>query len=266
MRWRQRPVAMVGAVLLVFIIGSAVFAPWLAPFSPTERVAAPFLPPSDTHRLGTNDVGQDILSELIFGARTSLLVGATAAGVSIGLGIVAGVVAGYYGGWVDRVVMRIVDVILTLPFLPLLIVLAAFVGPHLVTLILVIGMVSWARPARIIRAHVLITRTLPYLEAARALGSGHVWRMRRHLVPAVLPLAFGQFLLAASGAILIEASLSFLGLGDPTAKSWGTMLYYAQARSAFLTGTWLWWVIPPGLCIAVTVLSMALLGMAAEKE
>lgn len=248
------------------IIGVALFAPLLAPFDPYERVGRPFQPPNELHRLGTNDVGQDILSELMFGARTSLLVGATAAGMAIGLGTLIGISAGYYGGILDTVLMRLADVVLTLPFLPLLIVLAAFLGPSLVTIVLVVGLLSWARPARVIRAHVLTVRTLPYLEAGRALGGGDTWLLFRHILPSVFPLTIAQLLLAASNTILIEASLSFLGLGDPTAKSWGTMLYYAQARSAFLSGAWLWWVIPPGICIALTVLALALIGLGSERK
>jgi ABC-type dipeptide/oligopeptide/nickel transport system permease subunit len=247
------------------LVAAAVFAPALSPHNPEETVGNPFQAPGRAHLLGTNDLGQDILSELIYGARISLTIGFLAAGIAVGIGTAVGIASGFLGGWVDVALMRAVDLVLVIPFLPLMILLAAYLGPSFWNIIIVIGLLVWARPARVIRAQVLSVKSLDYIEAAHALGSRAGRIMVRHVLPAVLPLALAQFILAASSAILIEASLSFLGLGDPTAKSWGTVLYYAQARNAFLSGAWVWWVLPPGLLITAATLGFAFTGYALEK-
>ena len=258
-------VGAVGLTLLGALILCGVLAPWLAPYPPDETTGAPFASPSRTHVLGTNDVGQDLLSELIFGVRISLTIGFLAAVLAVSIGTLAGVVAGYFGGWVDAALMRLVDIVLVVPFLPLMILLAAYLGPSFWNIIIVIGVLVWARPARVIRAQVLSLRHLDYVDAALALGASSRRLLVRHILPGVLSLALAQFILAASNAILIEASLSFLGLGDPTAKSWGSTLYYAQVRSAFLSGAWKWWVLPPGLLITAAVLGFAFTGYALEE-
>lgn len=256
--------SVVGLLLLTALGTVAVFAPYISPYDPTEVVGKPFQKPSTEHPLGTNDIGQDILSELIYGARTSLLIGFTAAAIAILLGTLVGVIAGYAGGMIDAALMRLVDVVLVIPFLPLMILLAAYLGPGLLNIIGVIAALIWARPARVIRSQVLSLKHSAYIEAAEAVGASF-WRvLLRHVLPGVLPLALAQFILAASSSILIESSLAFLGLGDPLRKSWGTILYYAQARGAFLTGAWLWWVLPPGLLITLSVLGFALTGYALE--
>ena len=263
-RFRLGTVGWAGVTLLVVLTGMAVLAPLLSPYNPEDTVADPFQRPSRAHPLGTNDVGQDILSELIYGARISLAVGFLAAALAVGIGTMVGIAAGYLGGWVDTVLMRAVDLVLVIPFLPLMILLAAYLGPSYRNIIIVIGILVWARPSRVIRAQVLSLKSLDYVEAALALGSPSRRIMIRHILPAVLPLALAQFILAASSAILIEAALSFLGLGDPTAKSWGSVLYYAQVRNAFLSGAWLWWVVPPGLLITATTLAFAFTGYSLE--
>ena len=264
-RRRLGVVGVVGLALLILLVGSAIFAPWIAPYNPEESSGNPFAAPSRLHPLGTNDIGQDILSELIYGTRISLAIGFLAAIVAISIGTLIGTVAGYFGGWVDAVLMRAVDVVLVIPFLPLMILIAAYVGPSFWHIILVIGLLVWARPARVLRSQVLSLKSLDYIDAARALGAPASRILRLHVLPGVLSLSLAQFILAASNAILIEASLSFLGLGDPTAKSWGSILYYAQVRSAFLSGAWLWWVLPPGLLITLAVLGFAFTGFALEE-
>ena len=264
-RLRLGLVGTAGVLLLVVLSGIGAFAPWIAPYDPDETTGNPFEPPSGRHWLGANDVGRDILSELIYGVRISMTIGFLAATVSISIGTLVGVVAGYFAGWVDVALMRLVDIVLVIPFLPLMILLAAYLGPSFWNIILVIGVLVWARPARVLRAQVLSLTSLDYVEAARALGASSSRIVRRHILPGVLSLSLAQFILAASSAILIEASLSFLGLGDPTAKSWGSTLYYAQVRSAFLTGAWKWWVVPPGLMITAAVLGFAFTGFALEE-
>lgn len=259
----KNALSILGLTLLGALGGIAIFTP--APYDPHERVGAPFQRPSSLHLLGTNDIGQDIFSEIIYGTRTSLLIGILAAVLAIFLGTLVGVIAGYTGGAVDAVLMRIADVVLVVPFLPLMILLAAYLGPSLVTVIAVIAVLMWARPARVIRSQVLSVKNLLYVEAAHAIG-GSFWHvLRRHIIPALGPLAMAQLVTVASSAILIESSLAFLGLGDPVQKSWGTVLYYAQARGAFLTGAWLWWVLPPGALITLSVLGFALVGYALER-
>lgn len=264
-RFRFGTVGIIGVALLVVLAALGVFAPWVTPYNPEETTGNPFSPPSRAHLLGTNDVGQDILSELIYGIRISLTIGFLAAAVAISIGTVVGIISGYFGGWVDAALMRLVDIVLVIPFLPLMILLAAYLGPSFWNIILVIGALVWARPARVLRAQVLSLRSLEFVDAARALGASAGRILHRHILPSVLSLSLAQFILAASGAILIEASLSFLGLGDPTAKSWGSTLYYAQVRSAFLSGAWKWWVLPPGLLITTAVLGFAFTGFALEE-
>ncbi|HLE77820.1 MAG TPA: ABC transporter permease [bacterium] len=264
-RFRLGGVGWTGLTLMALLVGAAVLAPWIVPYDPGLTTGEPFESPSGRHWLGTNDVGQDLFSEMIVGARISLSIGFLASTVAISIGTLVGVVAGYFGSWVDAALMRVVDIVLVIPFLPLMILLAAYLGPSFWNLILVIGLLVWARPARVIRAQVLSLKSLDFVDAARALGAPPGRILRRHILPGVLSLSLAQFILAASSAILIEASLSFLGLGDPTAKSWGSILYYAQVRSAFLTGAWLWWVLPPGLLITAAVLGFAFTGFAAEE-
>ena len=256
----------IGAATLALFVAAAVFAPVLAPYDPTLRTAQPFESPSLAHPLGANDVGQDILSELIFASRLSLTVGIVTACLATVLGVTVGVVSGYLRGPVDGVLMRGVDVILSLPFLPLMIVLAAFLGQNTTNLILVIGLLIWARPARLLRSQVLSVRERGHVQAARAMGATHGYIMVRHILPRITPLVAAQFVRTANVSIMLEASLAFLGLSDPFQKSWGAILFYANARSAFLADAWLWWVLPPGLCIAAVVVSFAFLGYALEER
>lgn len=266
-RWKQfftNKLGLIGFLLIVFFIYVAVFAPLIAPYDPFERVGQPFLSPSSQHYLGTNDVGQDIFSELIYGTRISLFMGLVSALVSIFVGSVVGICAGYCGGVVDAVLMRLVDVCLTIPMLPLMIVLAAFLGSSYWNIILVIGILSWASPARVVRSQVLTVKNRGYIQAVKCLGGKPPYIMIKHVLPQTFSIIVSQFILLSSRAILLETSLSFLGLGDVTQKSWGIILYYAQAKSAFLTDRWLWWILPPGLCITLLVIAFTYVGNALE--
>jgi peptide/nickel transport system permease protein len=266
MNRRSRRFAAAGLGLLATLLTVALTAPWLAPYDPTARTGVPFARPSAAHLLGTDDVGRDLLSALLYGTRISLLVGIVAALTATVVGAGVGVAAGYARGWLDAVLMRLVDVVLALPVLPLTIVVGVFAGPGVFTQIAVIAAVLWAGTARELRAQVLSLRERDHLQALRAMGARPLHVVPRHLLPAVAPLIVPQFVLATKTAILLEASLAFLGLGDLTAQSWGTMLSLAHARSAFLTDAWLWWVIPPGLAIATTVLAFGLLGYVLEER
>jgi len=265
-RARSPALGLVGAGILLALGLVALLAPWLSPYDPHHRASRPFLPPSAGHPLGTNDIGQDIASELIHGTRVSLLIGVLAAAVALSLGTLVGLVAGYYGGPVDVLLMRLVDVVLVVPFLPLVILLAAYLGPGMWNTVLVIGGLAWARPARVIRSQVMSLRSRCYVVASQAMGGRPAHVLSGHVLPGIMPLALAQFVLAASHGILVEASLSFLGLGDPVRKSWGSMLHYAQLRGAFLTGAWRWWVLPAGLMITLTTLGFTLVGYWLEER
>jgi peptide/nickel transport system permease protein len=256
----------IGLIIVAALVLVAIFAPALAPYDPTERVGRPFATPSAEHPLGTNDIGQDLLSELIYGTRVSLTVGLVAATVALLIGTTVGIIAGFYPRVLGSVLMRIVDIVLILPFLPLLIILAAYLGRSLLNTVLVIGILIWAGSARVIRSQVLSLTQRDYVVAARAMGARDLHIIVKHILPLTLLLAIGEFVQATAGAILLEASLSFLGLGDPLQKSWGSILYWAQVRGAFLTPAWQWWVLPPGLMIMAAALGFALIGFALEQR
>ena len=256
----ENRLGLAGAVLLIFILGMSLAAPLVAPYNPFERSGAPFEKPGPAHLLGCNDVGHDLLSELIYGGRISLTIGIFAALYATTVAAAAALAAGYFGGAVDRFLMRLVDIVMSLPFLPLVIVLGVFLGSGMGTQILVISLVMWAAPCRELRSQVLKLRGMGYIDASRSMGEKS-WRIiLRHILPDLFPLIVPQFVLTAQSAILIESSLSFLGLGDPVSKSWGSMLFFANTRAAFLTGAWVYWVLPPGLCIALSSLAFALIG------
>ena len=259
------PLGWVGVLLLASLAIVAVCAPWVAPYDPRVSTGRPFEPPSLAHLLGTNDVGYDLLSELIWGARVSLAIGLLAAVVSTTLGTGGGILAGYFRGRFDAVLMRTVDLVLVIPFLPLMILLAAYIGPSITTLAAVIGLLLWGRPARVVRSVALSQAAREYVIAARALGAGSARILRLHVLPAALSITIAEFVYLASRAILLETTLAFLGLGDPLQKSWGSVLFHAQARGAFLSGAWVWWVLPPGLLITASVLGFALVGFDLER-
>lgn len=261
-----RVVGWAGSLVLALMLVFAFFPDAVAPYDSTERVALPLQRPNGENILGTNDLGQDLFSELIAGTRASLFTGIIVAIIAVSLGTIVGLVSGYLGGWIDSLLMRLTDLILVLPFLPLVILISVYLGPSQRNIILVLSIFFWAGPARLIRASVLSTRSDTYIEAARALGANPLQIMTGHLWSSVRPLALVQVVLIASASILAESSLSFLGLGDPSGKSWGTMLYFARASGAFLSDAWQWWVLPTGLMITLTVLSLGLIGYSLEQR
>jgi len=261
---RRRRIARLGGGVLAALALVALVAPVLAPHDPTATTGPSFASPSPSHPLGTNDIGQDILSELLYGARTSLTIGGLAAALAVTIATIVGLAAGLGRPLAEAALMRTTDLVLAVPVVPLMVVLGAFFGGGAVTQVLVIGGLLWAPAARETRAQALSLRERGPARAAVAMGAGRLHVARWHLFPALVPLAGSQLVRAAGVAILLEASLSFLGLGDPVAKSWGTMLHFAQVQGASLTDAWLWWVLPPGLAIAAAVLSLALLATALD--
>jgi ABC-type dipeptide/oligopeptide/nickel transport system permease subunit len=256
----------IGLFVLTLMLAFALFPGAIAPYDATKSVAMPLQKPGRGNILGTNDLGQDLFSELIAGTRASLLTGMIVSFIAVFIGALVGLTSGYLGGWVDSLLMRITDLILVLPFLPLVILISVYLGPSQRNIIIVLAVFFWAGPARLIRAQVLSTRSDTYIEAARALGANPLQIMVGHLWSSVRPLAFVQVVLVASASILAESSLSFLGLGDPSGKSWGTMLFFARASGAFISDAWKWWVLPTGLMITLTVLSLGLIGYSLEQR
>jgi peptide/nickel transport system permease protein len=239
--WRiysQRKTAVVGlAVIIVFSV-VIVLAPVFSPYDPSEPTGAPFSPPDAEHWLGTNDIGVDILSEIIYGGQISLTVGLVAAAIVVLIGAALGLISGYFGGLIDDVIMRITDVFLILPRLPLMIVMAAYMGPGTGTIILVFSIVAWASLARQVRSQVLSAKEASFIEVSRSIGAGHAHIIVSHILPNVGGIIIANGVMEIMFAILVEAGLSFLGLGDPVHKSWGVMLYFAQIQGAFLIGAW----------------------------
>ncbi|MEI7443486.1 MAG: ABC transporter permease [Burkholderiales bacterium] len=253
-----RPTAVFGGVVLVIVALLAILAPWIAPYDPlatsfsTVRKA-----PSAAHWFGTDEVGRDLLSRVIFGARASLSAGVIAVSIAVFAGVPIGMLAGYVGGRVDAVIGRLTDAMLAIPFLILAIALAAFLGPSLGNAMIAIGVTATPIFVRLSRGQVLAARAEDWVEAARAVGNPPARILLRHILPNILPPVMVQATLAVAAAIIAEASLSFLGLGQqPPAPSWGSMLNTAQR---FLTQA-PWMAIFPGLAIFLTVLAFNLFG------
>jgi len=261
--YKSNKMGMIGLSILLFFIFIAVFAHYIAPYDPYEFSLNVNAPPSWKHPLGTNDAGQDIFSELIYGTRISLLVGFLAAFVSTFIGGSIGILAGYFKK-LDGILMRITDIFLVIPSFPLMILLAAYLGPSINTVILVIGILSWPYTARVIRSQVLSLRERTFVESAKVIGASDFYILRAYILPNVMPLLFANMVLNVSGAIVSEAGLAFLGLSDVTYKSWGMILYFARIRGGFIRGAYWWWV-PPGLCIATVVLAFTLVGYALDE-
>jgi peptide/nickel transport system permease protein len=257
-RLRTRYSAMAGLAVVVLVIAVALLAPFIAPYDPTAQSYSTIRkPPTGAHLFGTDEVGRDILARIIYGARASLAAGLVSVAIAIGIGVPLGLLAGYLGGLVDGLISRLTDAMLACPFLILAIALAAFLGPSLTNAMIAIGITATPIFIRLTRGQVLTVKSELYVEAARAVGI-RGWRIAvEHVLPNVMPQLLVQASLTVATAIIAEASLSFLGLGQqPPAPSWGAMLNTAQR---FLTNA-PWMAIYPGLAIFVTVLSFNLLG------
>lgn len=261
-----RRLGRVGVGLLVAVALVAALAPLLAAHDPSAPSGPPYQPPSLSFPLGTDDVGQDLFAQLVYGARISLAIGVLSAVLATTIGLAVAVVAGYFRGRLEGPLMRLVDLTLAFPFFVLVIVLAAFFGRSLLITVGVISAVLWAKPARVLYSDVVKVREFQHVLAARAMGASPVRVLGRHVVPRVAPLAMSQFVRTANVAVFLEAALAFLGLGDPNNVSWGSMLFFANARSAFLTDAWLWWILPPGLALTAVLVGFAFLGYAIEER
>ena len=254
----RRRGAMVGLVVILAITVLAILAPLVSPYDPAAQSWSTVRkPPSAAFWLGTDEVGRDLLSRIIYGARASLLAGVISVGIAIAVGVPLGLLAGYAGGLIDGVISRITDAMLACPFLILAIALAAFLGPSLGNAMIAIGVTATPIFIRLTRGQVLTVKAEDFVEGARAIGLPDFWIMARYILPNVLPPILVQGTLTIATAIIAEASLSFLGLGQqPPAPSWGSMLNTAQRFLANAP----WMAVWPGLAIFITVLSFNLLG------
>jgi peptide/nickel transport system permease protein len=255
-----------GLLLIILIVFIAVFAPLVTihPFNTTS--GPPLSPPGKGHIFGTDELGVDIWSQICYGARVSLLVGiCTAILAALGGGII-GMVAAYFGGILDKIIMRLIDIIMVLPDFPVMMVLSAFLGPSLINIVLVLALFSWVAPARIVRSQILALKKQYYIKSAVSYGAGVWYLIRRHFIPETLPLIAVNMIRLTGRAIVAEAGLSFLGLGDPSSKSWGLIIHYATSfEGIYYTDFWKWWLLFPWAALTLMVLSLAFLSRDMEN-
>lgn len=256
--------AVVGLVIFGFFARMGLLAPLISPYSPTTTSFPPMLAPSPAHWLGTTGNGQDILSQLIWGTRTSLAIGLGAGLISTAIAVLIGLMAGYRGGPLDTVLVTMTNIVLVIPGLPRIIVVAAYArstGPA--TIALVIGLTGWAFGARILRSQALSLAQRDYVIAAKLARASDWYVLFSEILPNMLSLVVANLMFASLYATLADAGLEFLGLGNVNAVSWGTMLYWADAGHALLHSAW-WWFVPPGLTIALVGASFALLNFSID--
>ncbi len=266
-RAKARIAGVAGSLFVGTFVVLVLFDDRLAPYRATALAGPSLQPPSRDHVLGTTLLGQDVASQLILGARLSLTVALLAGVGTVLLGGVVGVLAGWCRGWVDAVLMRITDVVLVLPKLPLLLLVGALTGGSVTTLAVIIAAAFWPVPARILRSQVLTLRTRTHVRAATGFGAGTWHQLRRHVLPDLTLLSVAELIPAASRAVALQAGLAFLGVGDPSQPSWGAMIRDAIGyRSLFLTPAWKWWLVPPIVAVVTLVVGITLIGTAAERR
>jgi peptide/nickel transport system permease protein len=260
---RGQPQAIVGLTVLVLVILMAIFAPLIATHSIHAKTGGIYEAPDGTHWLGTDDGGVDMFSLLVYGSRVSLEVGFAAAIVAMVIGGTVGIISGFFGGWVDTLLMRITDVFLVIPDLPLIIVVAAIFGRHLINIIIIIGIIYWTSTARLIRAQVKSVRERVYVKRARSIGAGNNRLVFKHVLPQVAPLLIANTVLTIALAIFLETYITFLGLGDPSSISWGKLIENSFLGNAVLNNAW-WAVVPPGVAVTVVILACTMVGQSME--
>jgi peptide/nickel transport system permease protein len=255
-----------GMLLMLALAGVALLAPLISPYDPRLSVGPPLSPPSSEHVLGTNDIGQDVLAEWLFAARPTLVVAGLVTVLSTALSWTLGIAAGAWSR-AEAGVLGLADLLLALPSLPLFLFVLTLVGPTQPHIIVSLGLLSWPLFARIVRGQVLDIRGAPFVEAARALGATQTRIAVVHILPATLPLLPAKLLLTVRFAVFSESTLAFLGLGDPSVTTWGSMLGWAFAYPlVFSGGAWLWWIVPPAVAIALLVLATAMLARGFDRD
>jgi len=258
-RFRKHRMAVAGLVVVVLMVLMAALAPLLAPHDPNRIFDQFESAPSGEHLLGTDSVGRDVLSRLIYGARVSMSVGVGAVVVYVVIGVLLGLLAGYYGRWVDQVIMRITDVFMSFPYFMVILILVSVLGPSLLTITCVIGVLAWPMISRLVRGSVLSIKRSDYVQAAVALGYRTPRILFRHILPNALSPIIVNATFGVAQAIILESGLSFLGMGvRPPAASWGNMLSEAQSITVLSSQPWIW--VPPGLLIMLAVLSINFVG------
>jgi peptide/nickel transport system permease protein len=264
-RWPRIGWVALGIVGLFGVV--AVAAPWLARYRSTEVAGEPLEAPSRGHWLGTNLVGQDLGSQLVLGVRVSLLVAVVAGGGTLVLGGLVGMVAGWRGGSTDAVLMRVIDLVMVLPQIPLMVILAAYTSASVGVVSLVIAMTSWPPAARVVRSQVLSLRHRAHLEAAVSFGGGTMHVLRRHVLPETGLILTAALVSAAARAVALEAGLAFLGVGDPSQPSFGRMMRDAVSFDVlFETSAWAWWLVPPTVAVGLLLLGFTYVGVAVEER
>jgi ABC-type dipeptide/oligopeptide/nickel transport system permease subunit len=257
--YKRSKIGVAGLIIFVIIILAAILAPYLGTVDPSIKTSAFYNAPSWSHLLGTNSQGQDVFSELLYSSRVSIMIGVAVALVVVTIGTIVGLTAGYYGGLADEILIRTCDILLVIPGLPLLIVLAAYMGPGIGNMIFVLSVLGWTGTARKVRAQTLAAKELGFVEAAKSTGASGRHIIINHILPNVAGIVIADFILAITFAIMAESGLSFLGLGDPLHKSWGMMLFFAQHEGAFSIGAWWYWLFP-GLAIALISCACSFMG------
>lgn len=253
-------------VFIALVCFIAIFAPMLTKYPWNQPTGASLEPPGKAHILGTDDLGIDLWAQICHGARNSIVVGIGTAVIACFLGTLLGVVSGYYQGVADLVITALIDILTSIPSLPIMVVTGAFFSPSIKNIILILSILSWAVPARIIRSKIISAKQETYIKVAEGYGAGFFYITYRHFLPQIFPISLISFIKLISRAIVSEASLSFLGLGDPTSKSWGLILNYAlNFPGIYFTDYWKWWIIYPLLCIILLVLATATVGREFEK-
>jgi|HigsolmetaGSP12D_1036236.scaffolds.fasta_scaffold00534_8 peptide/nickel transport system permease protein len=257
-KWNAKLAA--GLAIIAVMAFVALFGPYAAPYKMNDIRFEPWLHPSFRHLLGTDSYGQDVFSQLIYGTRTSFLVGLLAGLMTTVIGVAVGLTAGFYRGWASDGLMFIVDLLLILPLLALMIIMAAFLPQMgVANIILVIGLLSWLHMARSIRSQTLSERQRGYVEAAKGIGMSNLSIMVKEILPNLFPIILANLVSVTTQAVLAEAGLSFLGIGDPKSVSWGTILSLAFTNNAIMFDAW-WWIIPPGIAMALFCFGFILLG------
>lgn len=257
-RFKRNKLAVAGSAVVLILFVIAVFASFIAPYDPNDIDRRHILePPSISHPLGTDDLGRDVLSRMIYGSRISLAVGFVAVGIATIVGMLFGALSGYYGGWIDRIIMRFVDIMLSIPTFFLILAVIAFIGPSIWNIMIVIGLTSWMGVARLVRAEFLSLKEREFVLAARALGASNMRIIFNHIMPNSMAPVFVSAVFGVAAAILVESALSFLGIGvQPPTPSWGNILTLGKDNIEIA-----WWLsVFPGLAILLTVLAYNLVG------
>ena len=255
----------VSVAVLCIYIGIALAAPLIAPLGPTAITGKPLQPPDDKHIFGTNNIGQDIFAQLVYGSRITLLFGFCSALLAVVISTSIGIITGYYGGIVDEIVCRVIDVVIPVPMFVLLIVLTTFFSPGVLQVSLLMGLLGSVYGIRIMRSQVLSLAQTNFVEGAKAIGASDFHIMSRHILPNVMPIVMVKFVSSSQHLLLMGVGLSFIGMWDTSTVDWGTMIQNAYSQGGLALGLW-WWILPPGIAVIGISLALAMIGYSFEEK